>query len=665
VIADKASTWRLAVLRVAWTAGVLTVMLGLWAWRPMTNEGGEPRHWIDALITTLQLFVLGVPAEELRSWPGRLAALLGPLATSAAVIIAFGERARRWAELAWLRWRPASDVFIGGGELAAGIATRRHAMLREEGGKIVGMDRAEESSLARAMEDFRLPSFMHAGDALSTGALEPLRLHAAQRVWIATGDELRNLEVARRVQSTITAGAHRSGEARGATKVLVSVRGRHLIRAKDALYPIQKHAERLEIEFFSVARLAARGLLLEHPPQVAAAGDAVHILVIGGGEYAEALIVHSAQHLVHHDDPARCVRITWAGMNASDALRRLRKRFPALAAEREGDAVLADLLPLARIEVFDVNPLNLMPGDWRALQRTHAFCVVYVVDNRDIVTVNAALRAASLRGLMPDTVACEPSIVACLHQAAGSICSMHGSTGPDARAVDPLALQGVHAFNVFDRCFPDDEREPGERQDRRAMVLHAIYRRTVSPDGSAARPDSAQDALADASLAWRKERSEDYRWSSRMAADHVDIKLDLLAQRLREIGTQNLAALSHKLRQWRTLEAEQPGMLARTFAEALAADGGELRRWLARIEHRRFVVERLLEGWLPMPGQQPHEAHAGNRREREEEVRSLRLNTTLKPFDELSAADQEADFSMIDAIPLVLQAMTGPSLQRK
>jgi hypothetical protein len=46
-------------------------------------------------------------------------------------------------------------------------------------------------------------------------------------------------------------------------------------------------------------------------------------------------------------------------------------------------------------------------------------------------------------------------------------------------------------------------------------------------------------------------------------------------------------------------------------------------------------------------------------------VRSLRLNTTLKPFDELSAADQEADFSMIDAIPLVLQAMTGPSLQRK
>jgi hypothetical protein len=667
--ADKSSRWRIAVRRVAWTAGVLTLMLGMWALRPGFGEGPEPQHWVDALITTLQFFVLGVPAKDL-NWPGRLAALLGPVATSAAVIIAFGERARRTTELTWLRWRPASDVFIGGGELAAGIAMRRHAVLKGAGGKIVGMDRAEESALARAMEGFRIPSFMHAGDALSTGALEPLQLHAAERVWIATGHELRNLEVARRVRATIAARAHRSRKDRRTTRLLVSVRERHLIRAKDSLYPVQADAERVEIEFFSVARLAARGLLLEHPPSAEGA-DAVHILVTGSGEYADALVVHSAQHLVQHDDPAQCVRITWVSMNASDALRRLRRRFPALAAESEGDSALARLLPLARIDALDRDPGNLMPADWQALQRTQPFSVVYVVDDRDIVTVNAALRAAALRDLTAGTIADEQPIVACLHQAEGSICSMSGPAPDRAGKKVPRVPEGVRAFDVFERCFSADEHEPGERQDRRAMVLHAIYRRTASLQGLSARRTAAQDALSIASLEWRKERSEDFRWSSRMAADHVDIKLDLLARRLQEVESRNVgqsltgaggtSRMSDALKDWRHLESEHPGALAVTVAKALAADGGELRRWLARLEHRRFVAERLLEGWLPSPVPQPHEAHVEGNRDVERRKRTLRLNATLKPFDELSRSDQQADFDMVDAIPLVLQAMNPPA----
>ena len=623
------SAWR----RVVPAMAALAYLLGLASFLPADGFAG-------AALKSLQLFVINVGPGEIPDAAGWLAAILAPLATAGAAVYAFGERSWGTWQLMRLRARPADDLFVGGGAAAAGVAVHRARMLAAAAasvtgpgggsrGQLVGIDLREDAPLVRVMQELDLPGFVLAGDALAEGALRPLLPHRAGNVWVLTGDDHRNLEVARRVRAAIES-APRPVRQRP-VRLLVDVRDRRLLRAADALYA-GLDATRLSIDFFSLPRLAARTLLREHPPQPGE--GAPHLLILGTGELAAALVVHAAQHCVHHEDPARCVRITLAGRDAAALLVRLRRAFPALAAGG-GDPMLAPLLPLARIEAIDCDEAGFAHADWLRLQQAQPFDVVYVACERDLDTLAAATRAAALRELTPGARAAAQPVLACLQQPADSVRALV----PDAAS----AARVVQQFDLHARCFREDETYPGEGQDRRAMIVHAVHQ--LAPDEAFT---ATPERVGEAGALWAVARQEDFRWSDRLAADHVDIKLDLAA---RSTG-------DPVLRDWRLLLATDPERVARSIEGALRADAG-LRTALARLEHRRFVAERLLEGWLPLPAELRNRGASGLAASMQKSV--LRLNHTLVPFDRLPEADREIDqqardLKVVDAIPEILRA---------
>lgn len=621
--AQLARAWR----RVIPAAAALAFLLGLASFLPCDGFPG-------AALKSLQLFVINVDPGEIHGLAGWVAAILAPVATAGAAVYAFGERSWGAWQLLRLRARPADDLFVGGGAAAAGVAVRRARMLAKAsgsgaGGKLAGIDLREDAPLARAMQELDLPGFVLAGDALAEGALRPLLPHRAGNVWVLTGDDHRNLEVARRVRGAIES-APRPVRQRP-VRMLVDVRDRRLLRAADALYA-GLDDKRLSIDFFSLPRLAARTLLREHPPRAGA--HAPHLLIVGTGELAAALVVHAAQHCVHHEDPGHCVRITLAGQDASALLVRLRRSFPALSAD-VADPMLAPLLPLARIEAIDCDEAEFAHADWLRLQRAQPFDVVYVACERDLDTLAAATRAAALRELTAGAQAAEQPVVACLQQPADSVRALV----PDAAS----AARVVQQFDLHARCFREDEGYPGEGQDRRAMIVHAVHR---LPPGVAFA--ATRERVDEAGALWAAARQEDFRWSDRLAADHVDIKLDLAAR----------ATGDPVLRDWRVLLAADTERVARPVEGALRTDPG-LRAALARLEHRRFVAERLLEGWLPLPAELRNRGASGLPASMQKSV--LRLNHTLVPFDRLPAADTEIDqqardLKVVDAIPEILRA---------
>lgn len=666
-----ARAWRW-LARWGWPlAGGLALALG-WIGFLQQNGAASLGNWVDAFLSTLQLFVLNVPAADLPGWPGRIAGLLAPLATGGAVIQAFGERFARERELLGLWRHPARDVFIGGGDTATGIAIRRHEALtraarRVRNGKhvtaaldalaqaarrqpkLVGLDPAEESALARAFEGFDLRAFVLRGDALATGALEPLRLHRSQNVWISTGDDFRNLEIARRVLDAIGREAAHGDRP---TRLLISLRDRHLTRARQVLFPAARAPVHAEIEFFSLARMAARALLLDPKllPCPATGSRNVHLLVFGAGELAETIVLQAVQHLVHDDDPANCVRISLAGRGARALLTGLRERFPALA-PTSSDPALAAILPLARITAIEDDSADLVVDDWRRLQANQRFDLICVATDRDLVTVGAALRIAALRDLDGDATGHCPPIVCCLQQPTGSVCALSpSSAGVDA---DDLAddanglallskIHRMHRFDVFESCIRPEESYPGEHQDRHAMLVNGVYHGL-----------SGRDLIDRAALKWSEERIDAFRWSSRLAADHIDVKLGLIRRASAQAPAPAATATA-------TRETGDPPVA--DGAEAVAAQveaalgNPALRLELARIEHRRFVVERLLDGWLPAPAGKSGTPAAVSGLDARDQKNLLRLNPTLRPFDELDEDARAPAFAIVDAIPSILRA---------
>lgn len=657
--ASVGRAWRRALpwmAAIAWGLGVASFLplpagaRGLDAWL----QALWSQDLLRAALKSLQLFVLNVPAEEiglaldragpapasgsdapgwLRPTAGWLAAVFAPLATAGAAIYAFGERAWQALQLARLRSTPADDVFVGGGETAAGVAARRARMLSRAAvagrgrGKLVGVDPREDGPLARAMQDFGTAGFVHAGDVLAEGGLRPLQLHRAGNVWVLTGDDHRNLEAAQRVRSAVEAA--QDGPGGRPVRMLVELRDRRLLRAAGAL-SAGLDAQRLSLEFFSLPRLAARTLLREHPPRPCPGAHAPHLLVVGAGDIAAALVVHAAQHCVHQEDPAQCVRITLVGQGSRELHQRLLQAFPALETA-SADPMLAPLLPLARIASLDCDETGLGHAQWLALQREQAFDAVYVACGRDLDTLAGAARMAALREITAGASAARQPIVACLQRSAGE------ETGA------PVLL-----FDLYERCIREDEAYPGERQDMRATIVHAVHA-WPAPERFAATAENVRRA----GELWAQARQEDFRWSDRLAADHVDLKLDWLAS----------ACADTALQDWRRLLAADPQGLAREVREALQREPG-IRMSLARLEHRRFLAERLLEGWLPLPAALVGRGASGLPAAMQKGV--LRLSHTLVPFDQLPQADpgidqQAKDLTVVDAIPEILvgEAMLG------
>lgn len=613
-------------------AGLVAVVLGLWQFGISTPDPAADHAWVrwfNAALKTWQLFVLQIAPTDLKCWQGRVAAVLAPTATAGAILLTFWDRlVRRW-QLTQLLWSPASDVFLGGGETATGIAARRGGKV-----KIVGLDCQAEPPLAYVMDTSALPGFMHAGDALSLDDLKELKLHRARNVWINTGDDLRNIEIARRI-CTLLRSAPRQPAA--PVRLFVHVFDTRIARSLDSLFPGLDPAV-VVLELYAIARLAARTVLQQHPPRWTQGQPAPHLLIMGGGKLAAALALHAVQHCVYAEDPATSVRVTLVGTDSAELLKQLRQQFAAL--NDSADPALQPMLPLAQLAAIECAESELSAFDWQRAQQDgrQPFSAVYATRADDAGTLRAALRAVALREIAPDADDELLPIVACFQQAPGTEGALTEAGGTGPRFVAALQnAKALTAFGVFEQCIGPDEDYPGERQDRRALLIHAAYNDVLVPDSPSQPVDDAmrQRWIVTARALWRKETEKSaYRWSSRLCADHIALKLANLAGRFAPVVRAD----------------DVQGRLA-DHATVMA---------LARLEHRRFVVERLLEGWLPLPSPMRGSEHSPSGLSLAAQKQYLLLNHTLVPFDQLGTIDAEVnqaqkDVAIVRAIPEILR----------
>lgn len=633
--------WRRGVLAM----GLVAIGLGLWQFRPDFEELADPVLWFNAGLKTLQLFVLQIAPTDLPSWYGRVAAVLAPLAAAGAVLAAFSERlSRRW-RLTQLWWAPATDVFLGGGDTAAGVATRR---CRAIGGKvkIIGLDPHDEPPLAYVIAESNLLGFVRAGDALSHDDLGELKLHRARNVWVSTGDELRNLEIARRVCALLGNPRVRP---KMAVRLFVQVFDQCLVRSRESLFPGLDPMV-VVLELYAMPRLAARTVLRLYPPRLVAGQTAPHLLIMGSSKLAAALALHAVQHCVYSEMPAESLRITLVGAESRALQQQLRRQSAAL--NPSADLALHPLLPLVHIAALETDETEFSALDWQQAQQDgrQPFSAVYATCVHDAGTLHAALRAVALREITHEPAAEPLPIVACFQQAP---CTE--GTLADAASASPWltpALQkikGLAAFGVFEQCISPDEDYPGERQDQRALLVHAAYNRVLVPDGASQQVDDAmrQRWIAKARDLWRQELEKGaYRWSSRLCADHIELKLAILACQPARLAKVAL------------FDVNEPGQLA-SAVQARFADYDTVMA-MARLEHRRFVVERLLEGWLPLPSQRKGHEHSPGGLSAQEQKDHLLLNHTLVPFDRLAEVDpdvdqRQKDIDIVRAIPEILR----------
>ncbi len=609
-------------------------------------------NFLAAVLQTAQLFLLSVSSDDLCNWPTRIASILAPLATIVTVFTYFSHRFGTWIRQHLLSMYPADTIFIGGGKSATSIALQLLGNPSRQ--QVICIDNADEPLISDYTDQFSCRLFEWQGNALKDQVLISTNVANATEVWVLTGDDRRNIEVVQRMAALPeqTVGKRKqlvismlnllrqSNKCSSGVKrsINVNVYDQELLR----VLPAMLHGHH-DVHFFSMPRLAARQLLLRYPPRLPRfdkethlVTGRLHIAVVGDDDLALAIVEQAIVHFIYSDQPDDSVRITLIARNAIASMATLNQRILE-SQDIEADSTAQTLLPLADLHAVNAEPEHLSQQVWAAAQKEYAFDAVYVSDPVDLHTFTAALRIASLREM--SDAGNDLPIVACLSQAQHE----HGAINKDNLALKP---HNFEQFRVFD-CLDASENYPGASTDGAAKLINLAYQKEgllqYQSDLGTLKNDAekAWMAVDDAVAAPRVEMNQA---SSRHAADHICVKLACLYP--------DKAADFDSLRQWVLDKNNKDKGVPASDQSDWALDAVSF-DWLMKLEHRRFVVDHLIDGWLPAPAMPL--ADEILREKIIKRRKDYRLNETLKPYEELSIDEKDKIRRMVACLPLILQ----------
>jgi len=343
---------------------------------------------------------------------------------------------------------------------------------------------------------------------------------------------------------------------------------------------------------FSYSGGAARQVMLAHPPFLLArrlGAEGQHILVVGFGALGQALAREFFATSVTGENAA--MMVTVIDPEADVRRRDFLGRHPGLP----GVADLACIDGDVRLED------DALEAALVARVRRCAIAAVYVALPESAHPLSAAIaliERAGRSGLF------RAPVFLCAPNGAGAPRRRHGAgrvgDGADDPGDDLLGERALAPFGSWADALDGSGIGAGE-VDARARAFHDAYRRNLSGRGGPA--DCPWDELA-----------EDYRRSNRRLAAHVRAKLS-------EAG--------FDLAGW--LGAVEGGRPAFDLPEWRAGIDEDLIERLARQEHRRWMMERALNGWSFGP------------------VRDnlARRHPDMKPYDQLSEEAREKDRVMV------------------
>lgn len=527
------------------------------------------------------------------NWPLALSGFLLPLFPAVALLQLLARVFGVQRKFLVLKLRPAEHVFLGGGSITRGLVD---TLETKHNTSLLVIDADIER--CRARQTRRRRRFMlleH--DVNDSRFLFALRLHKAQCIYIFTGDDERNLLVARKVAQRLLAQ-------RGTLaplQLVVNVESRQLLSlAAEEPDFVRLRQRGVDLIWFAAAEEKARGLTRCYPV-VERPKPTVHVGLCGNSPDVPELVLQVIRQtpvLPDDDNDKPRLHITLFSTTA-DRYQQLLANCAVLD-DRQRGAEYQLASALAQIEWVQVPETGMTPESVREAERRHGrlpLDSLYVLEASDYSCFMSVFAARqSLTVVQPQ----QQTRLACL--LAGDVYANADDAGK-AFAAMFAGVRGAFWFHgVFD-LFDENEGYPGEVSDVIGREVNAAY--ATTKETSPEKPSLAQEQSQWLALA------EKYRASSRYAGDHFDMKLRYLGLRLapasEACGAEDREVVMKRLQSRETFDT------------------------LVRFEHQRFVNERLLAGNYYQP----------------QTDKALNLNNTLCPFAALNAGEPQKDEAII------------------
>jgi len=499
------------------------------------REAGRPISQWDLIYLTLQLF--GIRSGLVQgTTPGILIAarMLAALFTMSALLFAFGRLCREELRTIRLGCSTRHAVVCGVGD-KAGVLVRD---LRKRDRRIVAIDLNTCKRSMQNLADAKL--FALEDDATRPECLEKARVRAARDVFITTGNDSVNIEIASQVIDLVRS----RGRVRRTGRLTCHV---HLVdRQTSELFHrhlvFMEAVSEVDVRTFNfyenAARLLWRRQLLVRGPLAASDGRRMHVVIGGLGQMGEAVMLRVVKsgHFANGRKPA----ITVIDRNVSAVKGRIGHRYPLIETLCDLNYVEAEIG---------------LPGTAHAaeacLASTDEIGIVVLCADQPHENFASALQWAS------ELAQKDIPIYVRLGLATGlaDLLEAEGSSSALARQIEAFGL-------VADSCSADAVLEDGICHF--ASRFHDAYVRN--------RLGAGGDPTTDPALKEWNDLDQQFRDSNCEQAEHMEVKL-------RTFGYSTDPAAG-----------ATPSMF--TDDQLLV---------LARMEHARWCAERWLAGWTFAP----------------------------------------------------------------
>ncbi|MCA9048291.1 MAG: NAD-binding protein [Planctomycetaceae bacterium] len=581
------------------------------------SNSGRP-DWTVPFFRTVQLFLLETGGEDDADHPNniflsiaRFSASLLFLIVSSAVIVRVVDNVRRLPR----QMIQADHVVICGlGEIGLRILEDLHAA-----GQVKRVVIIEKDSGNTRLEYARARgASIVIGDAAQGDILLEARAVAAREVFAVTGDDGVNLEITAEL-SQLLDKRPRPGHP---LKVYLHILD---VSFATSLRPFcsQLHGSRhMTAEVYNVAKTAATNIVAHRlwPYSPYLQEEVAHYVVVGFGPMAQTLCTQLAT-LAHFPNRKR-FRMTIADQKIDAAAREYLHSHPRFTTWTDSEIGVTDFPDEADQWSFNQYPL---PADIK-VSGEHA---IQYVCNAEFVELpagrsNERFAQHLAKRFLPKNV--KPVIFVCGHndhENFETAVELRNHLKHQGRADVPtfvwLPRQPAlaRALSEFENLLAFGECAEAASYLEITEPIRDIIGRIIFEDYEEKygnlHPQTPQD---ERDKLWAK-APDDFKESSKAAADHMHIKLALAGFQLRR-------CLSTDKQRLRFDPTAYPKDL----------------RILAKMEHNRWVAERLMSGWRFSAATDPVQINANKLK---------RLNKDLIPWDQLQG-DQQKDFDQVDVV---------------
>jgi hypothetical protein len=571
---------------VSLSLAIVTLVFGsIGVWKYEHAYHPEAHHAFGPLYAAVQMLILHTPHFEhgVNVWI-EVGRWLGASFFIYTALTLFWNHLRRGEYLVWFLRLRDHYVVCGGGQ--KGFEIVDSLLKRTPSARVVVIDPNPDPHQIEHLTPYR--TIVIPADATQRSSLRRAHVAQAAEIIVVTPADETNVAIATAVREELV------GRAPGSVPCRVQLSDIDL-RESLALWDENARAGRsgCRLHFFDVFDAEARRRLGESPLDGAGIGPAsdaqVHVAILGFGRMARSLALRCLKS--GHFANGKPLRLSIVTRDAAKEKERFLFRYPSLA----GD--IPDSMDLCKIDFRQGEAQSLTTREWilnwSKEPATHFFLFVCLDHDARAVEVALRLRAA----------------LAASHNAQIHVrISSRGSLSPMLQASDAPNPRIVPFGMVEETC--TEEAYLRDSDEALARAIHQQFVADVS--GKGGRSPQNDLALKD----WDELR-EDFRESNRQQANHLRVKL-------RAIGCE-LAPLN------------DPKEAVTNFIS------NEIET-MARMEHSRWNMERLLNGWRPgLPAN-----------------KLLRIHPDLVRWPDLPTTSKDYDRGAVARIPLLLERTRYP-----